>query len=103
MVQKSFSRTFFLLCLGSLLSLSLVGCWSARCPRETCRVRVEHRHGENYYRPHEAFSWMWTPRYKHVRTVSYAELAAKSSNAKPKRIWNRIFKPSPKVSAQKPR
>jgi hypothetical protein len=44
---------------------------------------------------------MWTPRYKHVRSVSYAELANKTS--KPKRIWNRIFKPTPKVSAQKPR
>ncbi|MEK6547981.1 MAG: hypothetical protein AABZ56_06665 [Bacteroidota bacterium] len=101
MVQRSFSKTFFLLVLGSFVSLGLVGCWSARCPRATCHVRVEHRHGENYFRPHEALSWMWTPRYKHVRKVSYAELATKSS--KPKRVWNRIFKPSPKVSAQKPR
>jgi hypothetical protein len=44
---------------------------------------------------------MWTPRYKHVRAVSYSEVAAKTS--KTKRIWARIFKPSPKVSAQKPR
>jgi hypothetical protein len=53
----------------SLVFLTLVmsGCWSARCPRTTCRVRVEHRHGEAYYRPREAMSWMWTPRYKHVR------------------------------------
>ncbi len=101
MVQRSFSKTFFLLVLGSFVSLGLIGCWSARCPRATCHVRVEHRHGENYFRPHEALSWMWTPRYKHVRKVSYAELATKSS--KPKRVWNRIFKPSPKVSAQKPR
>ena len=101
MVQRSFSKTFFLLVLGSFVSLGLVGCWSARCPRATCHVRVEHRHGENYFRPHEALSWMWTPRYKHVRKVSYAELATKSS--KPKRVWNRIFKPTPKVSAQKPR
>jgi hypothetical protein len=101
MVQRSFSKTFFLLVLGSFVSLGLVGCWSARCPRATCHVRVEHRHGENYFRPHEALSWMWTPRYKHVRKVSYAELATKSS--KPKRVWNRIFKPSLKVSAQKPR
>ncbi|MEY4954002.1 MAG: hypothetical protein RI981_87 [Bacteroidota bacterium] len=90
-----------LLSLGCFFCLCLAGCWSARCPRATCHVRVEHRHGDNYYRPHEAFSWMWTPRYKHVRTVSYAELATKSS--KPKQIWKRIFKPSPNVSAQKPR
>ncbi|MEN9959441.1 MAG: hypothetical protein RLZZ474_1685 [Bacteroidota bacterium] len=101
MVHRDFSRTFLLLGLGCVFCLSLVGCWSARCPRATCHVRVEHRHGENYYRPHEALSWMWTPRYKHVRTVSYAELAKKDS--KPKRLLNRIFKPSPKVSAQKPR
>jgi hypothetical protein len=44
---------------------------------------------------------MWTPRYKHVRAVSYSEVAAKTS--KTKRFWARIFKPSPKVSAQKPR
>lgn len=86
--------------LGCFTCLGLAGCWSARCPRETCRVRVEHLHGENYYRPHEAFSWMWTPRYKHVRSVSYAEVAAKSS--KTKRIWARIFKPAAKVPAQKP-
>jgi hypothetical protein len=101
MGKKYFSRSCLLLVLGCVSCLGLVGCWSARCPRETCHVRVEHRHGENYYRPHEALSWMWTPRYKHVRTVSYAEVAAKSS--KTKRIWTRIFKPSPKVSAQKPR
>ncbi|WP_395767795.1 hypothetical protein [Aquirufa sp.] len=101
MIQRSFSRTFISLFLGGFIALGLSGCWSARCPRETCRVRVEHRHGEKYFRPHEAFSWMWTPRYKHVRSVSYAELANKTS--KPKRIWNRIFKPTPKVSAQKPR
>ncbi len=87
--------------LSLVLLLSLGGCWSARCPRETCRVRVEHRHGENYFRPHEALSWMWTPRYKHVRAVSYSEVAAKSS--KTKRLWIRVFKPAPKVSAQKPR
>ncbi len=101
MVQRSFSKTFFLLVVGCFVSLGLVGCWSARCPRATCHVRVEHRHGENYYRPHEALSWMWTPRYKHVRSVSYAELANKSS--KPKRLLNRIFKPKPKVLVQKPR
>ena len=94
------NRLFLALGLVGTLCL-LSACWSARCPYETCRVKVEHRHGVGYYRPNVAFSWMWTPRYKHVRTVSYAELATKSS--KPKQIWNRIFKPSPKVSAQKPR
>lgn len=83
------------------MSLGLVGCWSARCPRATCRVRVEHRHGDGFYRPHEAFSWMWTPHYKHVRVVPYAELVNKSS--KTKRLWLRIFKPIPKVSEKKPR
>lgn len=101
MVHRDFSRTFLLLSLGCVFCLGLAGCWSARCPRATCHVRVEHRHGENYYRPHEALSWMWTPRYKHVRSVSYSELAKKES--KPKQLLNRIFKPSPKVSAQKPR
>ncbi len=101
MVQKSFYRTAYLLFVGCFLALFLGGCWSARCPRATCHVRVEHRHGESYYRPHEAFSWMWAPHYKHVRSVSYAELAAKSS--KPKRIWSRLFKPSQKVSVQKPK
>lgn len=51
--------------VGTLCLLS--ACWSARCPHKTCRVKVEHRHGAGYFRPNLPFSWMWTPRYKHIR------------------------------------
>ena len=51
--------------VGTLCLLS--ACWSARCPYQTCRVKLEHRHGVGYFRPNVAFSWMWTPRYKHIR------------------------------------
>ena len=81
-----------------LMLFSLTSCWSARCPRVTCRVRVEHRHGERYFRPREALSWMWTPRYKHVRTPELGKNAGP-----PKKFLNLLILPSKKVSAKKPR
>jgi hypothetical protein len=90
---------YFLMVVTCLFLLTGLGsCWSARCPRTTCRVRVEHRHGDLYYRPREAWSWMWTPRYKHVRnpnTPVYAQNKAK--------IWRRIFKPGTPVTQKKAR
>ena len=76
----------------------LSACWSARCPRETCRVRVEHRHGESYYRPREAMSWMWTPRYKHVRVGKNKKKEVVT--AKP---WYKIIGRKKPAPAAKPR
>ena len=67
MSKTTRARSYWNVLLLAILAMTMTACWSARCPRETCRVRVEHRHGESYYRPREAMSWMWTPRYKHVR------------------------------------
>lgn len=67
MSKASRTRPFWNVLFVAFTAMMLSACWSVRCPRETCRVRVEHRHGEGYYRPREAMSWMWTPRYKHVR------------------------------------
>jgi len=92
------SRFIVLIISCLLLGAGLTSCWSARCPRTTCRVRVEHRHGELYYRPREALSWMWTPRYKHVRNPN-SPLSARNKV----KIWNRIFKPGTPVTQKKPR
>jgi hypothetical protein len=80
------------------MTLMMSACWSARCPRETCRVRVEHRHGESYYRPREAFSWMWTPRYKHVRVGANGQKEVITS--KP---WYKIIGRKKPATTSKPR
>ncbi|NQW77245.1 MAG: hypothetical protein HQ448_10600 [Cytophagales bacterium] len=94
-------RFFSILISCLLLWAGMSSCWSARCPRGTCRVRVEHRHGESYFRPREAFSWMWTPRYKHVRTPNYALMGA--PGAQKKKVWYRFLSRNPKITTQKPR
>lgn len=73
-----------------LLTIGLSSCWSPRCPRPTCRVRVEHRHNTSYYRPREAFSWVWSRKYKHVRTIDYA--AAGPNSVEKVRIWDKLLK-----------
>lgn len=93
-------RTFGILFTSLFLLVGLSGCWSARCPRDTCRVRVEHRHGDSFFRPREAFSWMWTPRYKHARVANYAQLM--SQGKLEKKAWYRVFKKSTVVSVPKP-
>lgn len=75
-------------------------CWSARCPRVTCRVRVEHRHGEKYYRPRAPLSWMWTPRYKHVRTGQVA--GAGPNQIEAKKPWYKVWEKD-NSKKQKPR
>lgn len=93
-------RTILMLFNCLLLGVGMSSCWSARCPRETCRVRVEHRHGELYFRPREAFSWMWTPRYKHVRTPNYALMGVQGIQKK--KVWYRFLSRNPKVTLKKP-
>ncbi|MFL0162927.1 hypothetical protein [Aquirufa salirivi] len=101
MIKNQTFRIFWMFFIGTLLTVGMSSCWSARCPRETCRVRVEHRHGESYYRPREAFSWMWTPRYKHVRTSNYATIGPNKPTKK--RAWYQFYKPADRVSSKKPR
>lgn len=91
--------------LGYVVLMGLMtlvsSCWSARCPRETCKVRVEHRHGESYYRPRAAFSWMWTPRYKHVRTGQIA--GAGPNQFENKSPWYKVWGKNKNKKNQKPR
>lgn len=79
----------------------MTSCWSARCPRVTCRVQVEHRHGEKYYRPRAALSWMWTPRYKHVRTAQVA--GAGPNQIEAKKPWYKVWEPKKSNKSKKPR
>lgn len=79
----------------------MTSCWSARCPRETCRVRVEHRHGDRYFRPRAAMSWMWTPRYKHVRTVQIA--GAGPNQIQAKNPWYKVWGPKNSNNSKKKR
>jgi hypothetical protein len=94
-------RFFSILVSCLLLMAGMSSCWSARCPRETCHVRVEHRHGDLYYRPREAFSWMWTPRYKHVRTPNYALMGVQG--IKKKKVWYRFLIRNTKKTIPKPK
>ena len=89
-----------ILILGFLVVFlfGITSCWSARCPRESCRVQVEHRHGEQYFRPRAAFSWMYTPRYKHIRK---SPIAAGPNQPAVKNPWYKFKKPS--KPASKPR
>ncbi len=84
-----------------VVMILMTSCWSARCPRETCRVRVEHRHGERYFRPRAAMSWMWTPRYKHVRTVQVA--GAGPNQIQAKKPWYKVWEPKNTNKSKKPR
>lgn len=99
MTKKSLLRFIGLCSIGLVSLLSLNACWSARCPRETCRVQVEHRHGDRYYRPRQAFSWMYTARYKHVRTSNYA--GAGPNQVETKKAWYKKILPTKKTN--KPR
>ena len=91
------NRLFLAFGLISTLCL-LSACWSARCPYQTCRVKVEHRHGVGYYRPNVAFSWMWTPRYKHVRVGANGQKEVVTS--KP---WYKLIVRKKPAPAAKPR
>ncbi|MFM6948942.1 MAG: hypothetical protein ACKOWQ_08010 [Aquirufa sp.] len=99
MTKKIIIRFLVLSSWGILSLLLLNACWSARCPKVTCRVQVEHRHGDRYYRPRQAFSWMYTPRYKHVRTSNYA--GAGPNQVETKKAWYKKIIPS--RNSNKPR
>ncbi|MFM1912523.1 MAG: hypothetical protein RIR51_361 [Bacteroidota bacterium] len=61
---------------------------------------VEHRHESSYYRPREAFSWIWSRKYKHIRTMDYA---AEGPNSTEKvRIWNKILKRTKRKNRNQP-
>jgi hypothetical protein len=93
-------RSLVVVCIISMGYL-MSSCWSARCPRATCRVRVEHRHGDKYFRPRAAMSWMWTPRYKHVRTAQVA--GAGPNQIEAKKPWYKVWGPKATNKSQKPR
>lgn len=99
MTKKSIVRFNALLSIGLLSILMLNSCWSARCPKRTCHVQVEHRHGDRYFRPRQAFSWMYTPRYKHVRISNYA--GAGPNQVEAKKAWYKKILPTQKPN--KPR
>lgn len=73
-----------------LVIFLMCSCWSPRCPRKNCRVKVEHRHGSHYYRPREALSWMWSRKYQHIRTPDYA--AAGPNSLEKVKIWDKLLR-----------
>ena len=90
-----------ILILFMFLTLMMTSCWSSRCPRATCRVRVEHRHGDKYFRPRATMSWMWTPRYKHVRTAQVA--GAGPNQIEAKNPWYKVWGPKTNKKTKKSR
>lgn len=91
-------RICLMLGAGFLL-LGLSGCWSARCPKVNCKVQVEHRHGDQFYRPRTPLSWTWSRSYRHVRANT--NVGRGPNQMEKKKIWNRIWMKVQPNSAKK--